>query len=975
MRANSSSDTGINSSSSASDGTSRSAKSNLVHANGNEEGTAQRTRRRQEVKTEIFRSKRRGQASSSQSVSTSLHRCRFVQHVPSAINALAFTPSASIPGQAKPLMACARANGDIEIWNPVRWHHERTIPGIPGSTIECILWLSSVRKDELQFDSEPESDEESRQSQTGGGAIWCMALSPGHDQVAIGCEDGSVRLFSVGKAQGDTIEYRTILDRQEGRVLSVAFHPTLPILAAGSTDSCIRFYDTKTHRAITRVTLDTVAHEGDTLVWALSYLPDGTLVAGDSLGAVSFWHTIASDSTKKSKSSSNYAVTLNSRVKSHLADVLCMAVSVDASEYVVFSSGVDRKVVQYRRNAFPESRASASRGNSRKDSKVEGSVWVACGERRYHSHDVRSLACYRSPSTSQLGAPLLHIDVLVSGGIDTTLTVASPATNFPSPCKLNRMAPFPQRTPISVAYDARLMLAREADRVKVWSLGAVHPADSAAIVESRHKLVHGVKNGQRLGLKDTEHLVADIKLKRSPSGTIVQSPTRLTRIHAFPSPHEIPGSSAMCFTPDCRRLILAGAADSVIRVVDVSTVLQTVQRGRRSKSLEFRILASFDTHCEDASAHVLPDTPNDVAMDSESGSPEAPEASTDEGRLRAPPASTKPASRQRPETRDIVDALVVSSDGQWLASGDLRNNIHLHSLDAYRFHATLPRLSALHTTVTFHPSSPATLVVTTARNEVFVFDAEEKGRMTDWSREYSGRLPTHFTQRNEIIMGCAISKHAPEKLIAWGATYICTIDLSKPLGPQDAPLTSKRKRAPSQPPRGSQQQQQRQRHPSPSRAAAARQSGPIIDTPVSARIDAAAPPAATPSGPVLVDGDKDDEDKVFVDDDGVVVIDSSSSSSEDDDYPAPNRRAATAAAASATSVRRTGATHKTGGGGDALTSSFCMHHQYGPIMAFGFVAAPSRDGVLVEEAFVVERPLLKVLEALPDGFWRKRYAS
>lgn len=49
-----------------------------------------------------------------------IHRCRFVEYMPSAINALAFTT-----GTARPLVACGRANGDIEIWNPFSWHLEK----------------------------------------------------------------------------------------------------------------------------------------------------------------------------------------------------------------------------------------------------------------------------------------------------------------------------------------------------------------------------------------------------------------------------------------------------------------------------------------------------------------------------------------------------------------------------------------------------------------------------------------------------------------------------------------------------------------------------------------------------------------------------------------------------------------------------------------------------------------------------------
>jgi len=44
-----------------------------------------------------------------------LHRCRFVNYVPSAINCLALTPNTYKPYT---LLACGRENGDIDIWDP-----------------------------------------------------------------------------------------------------------------------------------------------------------------------------------------------------------------------------------------------------------------------------------------------------------------------------------------------------------------------------------------------------------------------------------------------------------------------------------------------------------------------------------------------------------------------------------------------------------------------------------------------------------------------------------------------------------------------------------------------------------------------------------------------------------------------------------------------------------------------------------------
>jgi U3 small nucleolar RNA-associated protein 4 len=56
--------------------------------------------------------------------------------------------------------------------------------------------------------------------ESGGGAIWCMAASPakGGHEIAVGCEDGCVRIFStVGGDDFTDIEYKCTFDRQDGK--------------------------------------------------------------------------------------------------------------------------------------------------------------------------------------------------------------------------------------------------------------------------------------------------------------------------------------------------------------------------------------------------------------------------------------------------------------------------------------------------------------------------------------------------------------------------------------------------------------------------------------------------------------------------------------------------------------------------------------------------------------------------------------
>lgn len=67
-----------------------------------------------------------------------VHRVRNIEYQPSAITALAYTPS-----QIKPrLLACARENGNIEVWKDE--YQELIIPGIRESgVIESLVWIES----------------------------------------------------------------------------------------------------------------------------------------------------------------------------------------------------------------------------------------------------------------------------------------------------------------------------------------------------------------------------------------------------------------------------------------------------------------------------------------------------------------------------------------------------------------------------------------------------------------------------------------------------------------------------------------------------------------------------------------------------------------------------------------------------------------------------------------------------------------
>ncbi|KAJ3289037.1 U3 small nucleolar RNA-associated protein [Rhizoclosmatium sp. JEL0117] len=775
-----------------------------------------------------------------------IHRCRFVEYVPSAINSLSFISK----DVKRPLLACARANGDIEIWNPISWHIERTIPGITGAgSIESIAWIPVVDEDDDEDDDDEDDVEGDDQSagkkpqqpkkkpqktlhtprlftagldgfitewdlvtlapisrvESGGGAIWSMAVSPSGKEIAIGCEDGCVRIFEVAPVGSqDSVVYKAACDRQDNRILSVAFHPTKPIISAGSSDSCIRSYSTQNYRLLHRLTVDTGKRREETLVWALTYLPSGTLVSGDSIGAVSFFD--------------DESHTLMKSVKSHYADVLCLAAGSQGD--VVYSSGVDRRVLQYRLTKKPLFRQN----------------WVLSGDRRFHSHDVRALAlCETKP-----------IDSLVSGGMDATFVISKTISQFPD-SKQQRQSPFPQKSLISLADEGRLLMARFDDSVKVWALG-----QSIATPE---ELQGGVQFGERLGVAQKERLVAELKIKCttnliasaiSSDGALIAvsdlfstklfavfiDPSRVFRVKKFPSPSLIPGSVSITFTPDSKRLILAGT-DSIIRVIDVSD--PSVD--------EFEIVAVFTEH---------------------------------RGKLRS--QSSAMAGVEGPSVPkhigvELITSLTVSTDCQWLASGDMANRVNVYTLDGLKHHATIPQLQAQHTSLAFSFNT-ANLIVTLNSNEIFIYDAEH-ARLTDWSRNNSHTLPKHFLERTDTIMGASSCETAPQKIVVWGALYLACLDTNKSI----VKVTTQNKRK--------------------------------VDDKKSKSVEKKTPTK-------------------------------NSHSSEDSDGAAE--------------------------GWDIKGGAFSIQFNYGPTMYFGFLAGG-------EEAVVVERPVLSVMDALPSGFYRKTFSA
>ncbi|ODH13050.1 hypothetical protein ACO22_07651 [Paracoccidioides brasiliensis] len=424
-----------------------------------------------------------------------IHRCRFVPFKPRAINALAFShpPSADVSGRGVPTLrlAIGRANGDIEIWNPLRgaWLQESILRGGKDLSIEGLAWtqdpsedgtdgsgfripgklrLFSIGSSSVVTEWNLEEARPARHSNGNFGEIWCLAAQPRWrptekdkdgkflppaegeytgQHLAVGCADGSIVILST--QDGDLRYIRTMRpSTKKARVLSLTFQDRNTVVA-GYTDSTIRIFDIRNGVILRTVSMGKGLVKGskEVLVWSVKCLPDGTIISGDSTGEIRFWDA------------KNYS--LIQRIQGHLADVLDIAVSADGES--VISGGADQRTTIY----------TLERGKKNDKSRR----WKEVTHRRYHSHDVKAFAVYETR----------NISIVVSGGLDT-VPVVVPLREYGSEHH-RKLSNLPQVPQISSAPSPRLLMSWWDREVSLWYISGSSGNDGRLLDGMSHELV------------------------------------------------------------------------------------------------------------------------------------------------------------------------------------------------------------------------------------------------------------------------------------------------------------------------------------------------------------------------------------------------------------------------------------------------------------------------------------------------------
>ena len=251
-----------------------------------------------------------------------------------------------------------------------------------------------------------------------GGAVWNLAITKeesvdykqeetaqegeGQEEdrddrthnIAAACDDGCVRIFGVDR-NVPGIQYIKSLPAVEGKVLATAWHPSGTRVVSGGTDGCIHVWDVITNRELLRITVEGISkgmEETRLCIWTLMVLSDGTIVSGDSHGAISFWD-------------GQYG-TMIAKFSPSGVDILSIAAA--PHEDVVFCAGIDPKI-------------SAFKKVFRQDGRVE---WSYLSSKKVHALDIRALYVTWNKTKTQIGgiAGVTHAH-LVSGGNDSRLFV------------------------------------------------------------------------------------------------------------------------------------------------------------------------------------------------------------------------------------------------------------------------------------------------------------------------------------------------------------------------------------------------------------------------------------------------------------------------------------------------------------------------------------------------------------------------
>ncbi|EPS42160.1 hypothetical protein H072_3832 [Dactylellina haptotyla CBS 200.50] len=722
-----------------------------------------------------------------------IHRCRFVDYTPSKIHALAFSHPSEFNPQSHHLpvslrLAIGRSNGSIEIWNPTTWFHESTLHGGQHRSIEGLAWirqshysikhtellrLFSIGNSTVVTEWDLVTGKPLAHFDCGKGVIWSIAAQPkkswfrertepqaskgeaGVDQIeveedsndgmqlTVGCEDGSLVVLSVGDSPGALSLSKIIPQSKACRVLSLAYQSPTTVIA-GTSDSKLRVFDTITGRTITTMSVGPKfnskrrnAKKRDTYVWCVKYIPSngGWIVAGDSLGEISLYDA------------KRYA--LRQKIKAHDADVLTLEPNANGTQF--FSSGVDKVTAKY------ELVGQGKRA-----------TWTQVVKRRFHKHDVRTMAGFEAGPFS----------VLVSGGVDMTPVVV-PLKRFAQEYQYTLSAlPQYQVVSASSAPDSRLLLAKYDREVKIWKINTIDEVEAADDVElygavdedQGRKLVGGI-------VVNTDENISSAAI--SPAGNLIaistmatlklfhlrpRKSTVLLRISKIELPENITkvGARKVLFSADGKYLAFIAP---------------------NSEPYIFKITANVDE--EDKTTFEFGNLQH---LDRKDREPSI----TNNKLLRKDGVIALGRGYERQ-----ISQVSFSPNGKYLFAADVGGWMEAWTVEDSKkgkwklIKASLPRLPASPVATGFRPlllentkegEDSSEVLVMTADHTLHEFDVAS-GQVTAWSAKNSERLPRQFLKLKDRCFGLNVveEKGKGRRMWCWGHGWVFMVNVDRDL--------------------------------------------------------------------------------------------------------------------------------------------------------------------------------------------------
>ncbi|XP_068267737.1 U3 small nucleolar RNA-associated protein 4 homolog [Nyctibius grandis] len=358
-----------------------------------------------------------------------VHRVRFFGLVPAGVRCLACPPRGG-------RLALARTDGAVEIYNfAANYFQEKVIPGHEARSVEALCWAAGERLFGAGLGGAiTEYDlaglRAAHSVDGGGGPIWSMAANGSGTQLAIGCEDGSVKLFQVVPGG---IQFERNLDRRKGRILCLSWHPSDTHIAAGSIGA-LRVFDVCSGQTVQRIMVNYHMRKAnrECVVWGIAFLASGAVVTADSFGRVQFWDW------QRGTLQESHTVSTSA--------VLSLAVSEKEDSIVVGTS----TGATYQFQLLP-----VRMGGLEKR-------WVRTKPFQHHTHDVRAVA---HSSTA-----------LISGGLDAQLVIRPLMEKMQKKgyeAALRKFT-FPHRRLVSCARKARLLLFQFSQHLELWRLGSTN---------------------------------------------------------------------------------------------------------------------------------------------------------------------------------------------------------------------------------------------------------------------------------------------------------------------------------------------------------------------------------------------------------------------------------------------------------------------------------------------------------------------